>query len=226
MPFTIGSPNLPEYVKNKPEEIKKKWISIYNDIFDEEGEEVALITANRWLLRTLEKMDKFVRRTVEFEIVKTNNEFIQRTEDGDEYVTAVLASTSKHLDGKYEPYTVEELENWAEQINKNPIVGDFDHETMEKIQNNYVKDEIIELMLRTKQGVAKTVKAIVEGGKLFIRLLIDKRYRNRVLNSKGLSVEAVIRKDPNTNEVLENKILGFTFGEKKTVAIPDTGIIA
>jgi hypothetical protein len=226
MPYTLASPGLPEYIKNKPDSIKKEWIKLYNDVFETDGEEVALITANKWLLRQLEKMDKYVRRTVEFEIVKTDKEFIQRTAEGDEYVTAVLASTAEHVDGKYEPYTESELQSWAEQINENPIVGDFDHETMRQIQNTTVDDKTIELMLRTKQGIAKTVKAIVENGKLFVRLLIDKRYRNRVLNSKGLSVEAVLHRDPRTNEVLENKILGFTFGERQTVAIPDTGILA
>jgi hypothetical protein len=91
MPYkTIDSPNLPPYVKNKPEWVKQKWISIFNAVLETDGEEAAFVAANSWLKRELEKLDSFMKRSVLTFDVDTTDGFIKRSEDDEDYVTLVL----------------------------------------------------------------------------------------------------------------------------------------
>jgi hypothetical protein len=225
MPYSgIADEKLPSYIKNKSDVLKKKWITIFNAVYESSGEEAAFIAANSWLKRSIN--EKVVtartlssRERIIFKI--SDNQLLKRTDDGEEYLTAVLATTDEHLDGK--KFSSELLSRWATKINAGKtIVGDFDHELYDALMDNNVPDTAFEELLKTKKGVAKAIKANYEKGKLYVKLLIDKRYRTKILQSKGLSVEAMV--NPGDSKT-DGELLGFTFGINQQVAVPNTGIV-
>ena len=221
MAITISSPNIPAYVSNKPERIRKRWVEIYNAVVDSEGEEAAFIAANGWLKRELEKLAQFNKRsTLKFEA--SDAQFIKRTENGDEYVSFKLADTQ--LDSFGVKLSDDVLKNWADYINNNnPLVGDIDHEFYDQVLSGmYETDEIIE-KLRSKKGIAKGVQAVFEKGKLWVKALIDKRYRKVIERSKGVSLEALINRDENNN-VIGADLLGFTFAVQQDPVISGTEV--
>lgn len=219
MPFTVTSPNLPAYVENKPKHIIKRWVSIFNEVYDREGEEAAFIAANGWLKRELERMSKYHKRAVlKFETSET--QFIKRTADGDEYVSFKLADTQSDAFGV--ELTDDVLKQWADYINQgNPLVGDIDHEYYDQVLSGMLSDEETIDMIRNKKGIAKGVQAIFDKGKLWVKALIDKRYKKVIEKAKGVSLEALIQKNDD-NKVTGAELMGFTFGVNHDPVISGT----
>jgi len=225
MPYTIKSTNLPSYIKKLSLVNKKKWISIFNSVYKKDGEKQAFLVANTWLKKHVKKKQilartKQIRERISFE-VDTSSEFIKRTDDGDDYISFKLADNLKDDLGLQLPEFV--LRSWEKAINENPIVGDIDHEEYDKLLQAGYSDEQVKEMLRNKSGIAKTIKAIYKKGKLWIRAIIDKRYRNLIAKSKGVSMEAIVTRDADGN-VNGGDILGFTFGIKHTPVVHGTGV--
>jgi len=201
---------LPSYIKNKPEEIQKKWLSIYTRVEKELGKPEALIAANGWLKRELAKQKFLKRSVVNFEIDSSDGEFIKRSTEGDDYISLVLNTTSPHYDGRI--FTEDLLRGWADYINKNPIVGDIDHTQYDELLSGFNSDKKIIETLKNKKGIAKSLKAIFENGRLWVRAVIDKRYKKLIQNSKGVSAEAFITEtDDSDKKILKADLLGFTF---------------
>jgi len=216
---------VPSYVSNKPEALKKKWIKIFNDIKEEHGPQVALVVANNWLMRQPKREE--VSRT-EKQIIRipleldTTRELITRTDNGDEYVSFKLADVFKDAEGLALPAKV--LKKWAAMINAGEVfVGDIDHQHMNEMSKIPMSDEDFDYSIKHKQGIAKTVRAVFEKGKLWVRALIDKRYKKQIEKSKGVSMEAVILRDER-NQVVDASLLGFTFGIKDTPIIKGTEV--
>lgn len=211
--MSLGDPRVPEYVTKRGQETEKKWIAIWNAFYDIGGEADAWLGANTWLKKqivdivTLAATQK-VRERLTFTI--QDNQLVKRTDSGEEYITAVLADIDANLLG--EKHTPEVLKKWADQINASPIVGDIDHEEYDKILSAAVTDEDVKQLFKDKKGIAKTLKAMYKDGKLYIRAVIDKRYKDVVQKAKGLSLEAVVTRDTTTNTIIDGQILGFTFG--------------
>ena len=65
--------------------------------------------------------------------------------------------------------------------------------------------------MKNKNGIAKAFKAIVDKGKLFIRTTFDKRYRKRIMESKGVSIEGAFVRDKTTNKFIGGTVFGFSF---------------
>jgi len=216
---------IPKYVSKLTKPQQKKWGAIYGHVKSTYGKSQAIISANNWLKSQLKPVEiiargENVREVISFKIDTT--ELIKRSEDGEEYVTAVLTTTDKHKDGKQ--FTPEVLQSFANSINKNPMVSDTDHELYDTLLDSTVDTEGIMSMLKSKTGIAKTVKAIYENGKLFVRLLIDKRYRNKIQEAKGMSVEAIINKREG-GLISDAKLLGLTFNINSNPAVPNTGVL-
>jgi hypothetical protein len=218
---------IPSYVKKLSKESQEKWASVYNH-FAPRGDEVAFIAANSWLQKHmsthLAACSVKVRSVVHFDIDTTSPEFIKRTDSGEEYITAVLQDVYGDKDGVR--WTPEILQRFADQINNGPaLIGDIDHAEYDKILSAAMTDAEVETMFRQKKGIAKSVKAIFENGRLFIKALIDKRYK-KVLQEQanGLSLEAVVTKDED-GRVTDGKLLGWTFTVKEDAANPRTTII-
>lgn len=187
MPYTVDSTDLPSYVKGRPREIVTRWIEIFNSVYSEHGEELAFIVANKWLKKYYDE-HKYVKRCVIQFDVDTSQKFISRSDDGEDYVTLVLGSTEPHKDGLV--YSESLLKKWENDINTGnlSIGGDIDHELYDKLLDAGLSDERIRKELKSKPSIAKAFKAIYEKGKLFLRAMIDKRYRKIITESRGVSV--------------------------------------
>jgi hypothetical protein len=191
------------------------------------GGNEGLVAANTWYMGHIKQQEALARtRQVRDRItftIDTSEALISRTEDGEEYISAVLSDTGVDSCGTAMPEEV--LKRWAEQINRDTPVGDVDHEEYDKLIQAGYTNEQVKSKLKAKKGIAKAIKAIVDKGKLWVRLLIDKRYRNVVNKANGLSVEAIVTKDMDTNSIVDGDLLGFTFAVNHTAANPRAGLV-
>jgi len=134
-----------------------------------------------------------------FEFQKNGSEIIIQTDGAEEYVTAVLAS-NEHK------WTNEELDRFVSSVNKDKPMGDIDHQSLKKMIDDGLTNNQIKERIKNKKGIVTAVKALVEDGKMYLRLAIDKRYKNVLKRAKGLSVEAM----RSLGEVGSGEFLGFT----------------
>ena len=149
----------------------------------------------------------------ELRLQPNESELIINEVDGELVIDAVLASTYpfKNDKGEKRVWTEEALVEMANQINlegsTNPI---FTHEELGKA---FVKHggniEMVANELKKNRGLIKSIKAVVEKGKLWIRAMLDKRYRNHVKQFKGVSIEAF--STPVNSLLTKPKYLGFIF---------------
>ena len=227
MPYS--GPNdskLPSYVKKLSESNRSKWVSIFNRVHKDEGEKMAFVVANRWLKRNIKKKTatartSHTRERVFFE-VDTSKEFISRTENGEEYVSFKLADIMKDKLGVQLNENI--LNNWAEQINSgDAIIGDIDHENYNKLLQSNLSEEEIMRRLKEKPGIAKSLMAKVQDGVLWVKALIDKRYKRLIQKAKGVSMEALLERDEHDNLTNAN-LLGFTFGVKDDPVVNGTEV--
>lgn len=221
MPYTIN--NLPSYISNKSDSVKKKWMEIFNSVYKDEGEEKAFIIANTWLKKHLVKSEiqaKTVNaKKVEFiKFESSTTEFLSKSENGEDYIEFTL--TDIYKDSQGDSYPKELLQQWADYINSgNAIIGDIDHEEYDKLLSQNLSEEQIKSMLKAKPGIAKSVKAMFNNGVLKVRAAIDKRYKKLVSAARGVSLEALVTRD-SKNNIISGDLLGFTFGMNDTPANP------
>lgn len=214
--------SLPSYVKKAPEKLQRGWLQVFNTAFEKYGEKRAFVIANAWLKEKLSKKSFVKRSAVKFEMVNDKS-FIKRSSDGEDYITFVLNSVEQHVDGK--SFSEPMLKKWAEYINNNPdIVGDVDHLFYDKVLSSTLSDEQIRRVLKSKRGIAKTVKAVYEKGKLWVKAAIDKRYRKIIEKAKGVSAEALCTWD--NNIAVDGELLGFTFNVNTNPADSYAGVYA
>ncbi len=229
MVFTITDEHLPSYIVNKPLWMKQKWIGLFNDIFLEEGEEMAYIVANSWLKRELEKLARELVRTdntvlrIPLELQK-DRDVIVRSEGGMEVVSFKLADTLMDEFGvQLKP---EILKQWAARINSGEMfLGDIDHKTYNEAASAPLTDEQFDSIVKNKpNGIAKTIQAVFDKGRLWVKAVIDKRYKKLINKSKGVSMEAVVKRNPLTSEIVDADLLGFTFGVNDNPIIKGTEV--
>jgi hypothetical protein len=152
--------------------------------------------------------------SVNFQLEKQNNEIVIMTDQDEEYVSAILADTSIE-------WTEAELEAFAKSINEGTPVGDIDHEALKQMIRSGYTDAQIKGAVKSKRGIAKAVKALVQDGKLWVRLAIDKRYRNVIKKAEGLSIEALRTKGVSGS----GQFLGFTFAVNEAPYNPNAVIV-
>ncbi len=204
---------IPSYVAKQSNLLIRGWVSIYKHFFDSYGNDAAIIAANEWLKKFLQKQvilakSKKIRR-LEFSLEKGDDGFIKKSLDGDDYVSFMLADNLYDLQG--DAYNPKLLKKWADQINSGKmLVGDIDHKEYDYIMATTASAEEIAKKLKSKQGIAKAVKAIYEKGKLWIKAVIDKRYKNVINKSQGVSLEAYVS-DWDNNVATDGEIFGFSF---------------
>lgn len=216
--------NLPTYIQNRSKPVQDKWTSIYTNVKKESNETEALLVANTWLQNSVKEQalvartDKHIERVT---FVVDEKQFIKRTEDGDDYISFKLADVFKDKFGVELPETV--LQTWADKINTEPIVGDIDHEEYDKWLSQGLSDDEIKDRLRNKSGIAKTVKAVVDKGRLWVKAVVDKKYRHLLGKLKGVSLEALVMREDD-GSVSDGELLGFTFGVRHTPQIDGSEI--
>jgi hypothetical protein len=148
--------------------------------------------------------------TLRLDIQDHGGEILIRDDDGEYYFDAVLMGIDEHIDGKR--ISPELLQKWTDHINENGLVADVDHLQIKKlIERGYTPQKIKDYM-KSKPGIAKTVKAYFEDGVLRIRAWIDKRYQSIMKKVKGLSLESFVQYDDNDpNLAVDGDLFGFTF---------------
>jgi hypothetical protein len=229
MPYSVkDTKKLPSYVQKLSPEARAKWVAIFNAVFATEGESMAFAMANKWVKEHIKKKEtmartEHVRSIVEFE-VDMSQDLIQRTADGEEYISFKLADTFKDKFGVEVPPEV--LQRWADAINSGQaVLGDVDHEYMDKLQEAGYSIDQVKSALKSKPSIAKAVKAVYEKGRLWVRALIDKRYKKLIQESKGVSMEALVTRD-DSGRVTGGDLLGFTFAVKHNPVIQGTEVVA
>jgi SOS response regulatory protein OraA/RecX len=219
MPFNLESDNLPSYVKKQPLDIAKRWIDIFNQYFVSDDEATAWMMANTWLKRVIEfhknnPPEEEKKEDIDLEVMNLTfepegEELVVRADGDEEFIDFILADVAEDNYGT--SYDEEFLTNLAEQINRSGIVGDFNHEIQYRLKQMGIGISTIKERMKNKDGIAKAVKAIVDNGKLFIRTSFDKRYKNRILQSKGVSIEGAFVRDKKTNKFVGGTVFGFSF---------------
>lgn len=221
---------LPNYVKKMPKIVRVKWVAIFNETYKKDGESVAFRLANAWLKKHVSKKSSEVMASKaedSVEFFTLNFEFpeeqlVVKALGDEEVIEAILTDVGTDSDG--DSYDESFLYELAEQINKEGIIGDFDHEEMQRLRKIGFDKDSIKSAMKSKQGVAKAIKAAVRDGKLWVQAVIDKRYKKRILNSRGISLEGLFRKKAGTNVYEAGSIFGFTFTENMTARNPRAGI--
>lgn len=149
----------------------------------------------------------------QFDLVPSGSELIVNEENGDITIDAVLADNKEFTNpsGQKRFFSIEDLQSLANQINEegstNPLTG---HDEVYKLVMKYGYNyEAIKRELGKNRGFIKNIKAVVEKGKLWIRALLDKRYKNHIQKFKGVSLEAF--STPVGNRLTNPRHLGFIF---------------
>ena len=217
---------IPNYLSKVSPELQEGWKTVCSVSSQRFGDVEGQLMANAWLKKQLPQK-RMVKRSVINFTLDTSRGFIKRSRDGEDYITFVLNSTDPHRDGKM--FSESMLKKWAKTINENPEMvggGDIDHILYDKLLDSSISDSAARDVLRSKKGIAKMVRAIYDNGKLFVRAIIDKRYRRLVEQSKGVSAEAFCEWDDSEKIALDGDLLGFTFNVNTTPADYNAGVIA
>lgn len=229
MPYTgKDDSKLPSYVKKLGDDSRSKWVAIFNRVAANEGEEMAFIVANNWIKKHVKKQSvtgntvkAVVIEKVSFDL--SGEQLVKLSSAGEEYVDFVLADTGRILNGDQYPESL--LQKWLTQINNGIFIGDIDHEEYDRILSQAsTVEQAAELIKNTKKGIAKSLKAIYDKGKLWVRAIIDKRYKKHIEQAQGVSLEAIVTKDAYGN-VIDGDLLGFTFAIKDSPINPRAVIV-
>jgi len=217
----MNKQNLPTYLKNRDQSTQDKYVAMYNVLSKTDGPEVATIATNTWLMKQ-PKPRQFITETVNFELDKSQG-FIMRSEDGQDYMTFKLKSL-EDKDGT--KWSEKVLLKWAEMINAGTeVAGDVDHELGRKLFSSGVSESSMRTILKNKGSIAKGIKALVKDGILYLRTIIDKRYRKVIEKAKGVSIEAFVNKRAADDTILDADLVGFTFNVNTTPADPLAGAV-
>ncbi len=220
MPYiNINDPKLPSYIKKLPSNVRKKWVVVFNSVFSKEGEKTAFIIANGMLDKWLVKRSKHVKKQKKLLFEKAKRSLVKRS-DGFYTIDFVLTDILRDSTGLRMSLPL--LEKWAEQLNSTiQIFGDTDHEEFDIVADSDLSsDEAIRVLRNSKKGFAKSIKAFIEKGKLWIRALVDPRARDIVNKAKGISLEADLEIDVRTNTAVDGELGGFTFATKSNPINP------
>lgn len=136
---------------------------------------------------------------------------IRNSDNGELEMDIVLANTSpRKSDGNY--FTEEELQIMAEQINSyGSTLPDVDHAVMQKLLAQYGNNKVAILnAVKKEKGIFKKIQALVREGKLWVRAIFDKRYKNHVQKYNKVSIEAFATPD-NSGRLRNPTYVGFTF---------------
>jgi len=216
---------IPEYISNKDKELQQKWLTL----------DLALgrSSANQWLESHIQSVN-LIAQTKETECLErlvfipvvNDQELIVQTDGDEEYVDFVLAdSLVPSNDGKEWDSSL--LQRWIADINNGlQVKGDIDHEEYDRfLKSGLPVEQVAEMIKHAKKGIAKTVKAFFDKGKMYVRAIIDKRYRKIIEKANGVSLEALATKNKATGKYDQGNLLGFTFAIKHQRQHPNAVIL-
>lgn len=221
MPFKNIS-QLPESIKKLPHKAQLIFLNVFNRSFAKNGEDLAMKIAWTAVKGKFKRIDnQWVAKGLglelyEFTLETNDDSFVQCGEDGEFFVEAIL--TDNQFDTEGRRFTSSALKSYADQINEFGIPGNITHEDWDEFKLKYSHlspEEFVKKARSERKGILKTVKAVYEKGKLWIKALIDKRYVNHVRRFKTLSIEALIPKKFRTNNSYTGgHVLGFALDNR------------
>jgi cation transport regulator ChaB len=213
---------MPLEIKNiLPDSGKAVFSEVYNNSYNKHKSEAqAFATAWSVVKQRFRKVDgKFVANSNDFvlpelfsfELTEPSTKIVMNADTEEIHMEAVLATEEPNKSGKF--FTVEELEQLANQINaEGSTLPDVDHEVLQGLVNKYGNNiDLIKKELQQRKGIMKSIRAVVDKGKLWIQAVLDKRYKNHIDKFKGLSIEAVADSTPGPGRLKNPTYFGFTF---------------
>lgn len=226
-------PELPNYVKLMPFQIKAAWISAFNIAADLYGFDRAVQVADSYALEKIKELkekppepDPVKEALIEealvfsqskegefksFKLDPAKEQMISYSENGEIVIEAVLADTNFSSDGL--AMTEDALISMAEQINNNGLaLPDIEHKDYNEVLNESETYDEFKTELRKRKGLLTKVKAFYNQGKLMIKAWLDKRYKKHTSAYKNLSIEARAKFDPkDPTRIIDAEPLSFTF---------------
>jgi len=121
-----------------------------------------------------------------------DKQIVVNSEDGSVNIQAVLATTEpRKSDGSFFP--LNELRAMANQINTRGLAMpavDSHKDFKEAMVQNGFNFKAVRKSMKKKRGILNSIKAYVEGGKLWVDMVLDEAYSRVKDEFKNLSVEA------------------------------------
>ncbi len=151
---------------------------------------------------------------------------------GDEITfEGILADTSVFLQDAFitRKFSEEALKDLELQINTHgSSMPDVDHEHLNTLVNQFGDNyEMIMNAMPKQKGLIKSIKAVYKEGKLWIKGVLDSRYKKIMKNVKGMSIEALTEGLYSDNKTIKSaKYLGFTFAINHTPKISGAQVTA
>jgi cation transport regulator ChaB len=209
---------LPSGIQRLPQKAQSIYRESYNTMYSKHKDEsVSSKIAWNVVKQHFKKVDDhwvgkgMSAETYTFNIDTKDDLFIQKADDGNFYIEGTLSDIFPDSDGW--SFTEEALIDFANQINNLPIFGGITHQEWQELKMKYShlpEEEFIEKARNERKGILKTVKAIYEKGKLWIKAIVDKRYVNQIRKFNKMSLEAYVPKQmKEAGKYLGGKILGF-----------------
>ena len=222
MPYT-NNEELPSALKKLPSKAQSLYRQVFNEMYAKHKDDSKASTI-AWTVvkKQFKQVDgKWVakgmsRELYTFNIDTKDDIFIQKADDGEFYIEGILSDIYPDSEGW--SFTEETLKDFANQINEISICGGITHQEWKELQMKYShlsEEEFIQKARTERKGILKTVKAVYENGKLWIKAIVDKRYANQVKKFNKISLEAIIPKQfQQAGKYLGGKILGFALDNR------------
>lgn len=216
--------NLPIEMRKLPYKAQETYLEVANNSY-ERTKDPTLSSNVAWELikSKFRKVNgKYVAKAFMPDIytfdLEMKDDFIMKSEDGNYYMEGVLADI--YTDSQGWKFSEEGLKDFAEQINSGQIIGGITHKEYQDLLMKYShlpNEEFIAKALSERKGILKTVKAIYEKGKLWIKAIIDKRYLKQIKKFKRMSIEAFVphKYQDKINKVYKKgRVLGFALDNR------------
>ena len=217
MPYESND-DLPDSIKRLPSKAQTMFRKAFNRVLEKgSSEEYAFKVAWSMVKKHFKKTEHgwvahgLGYEVYSFDMQNTGDVFVQHGEDGNYYLEGVLADTLPVSDGW--AFTEGALAEFARQINEEGVFGGLTHEEYQDLLMKYSHlppQEFVKHARTERKGIFKTLKAVFENGKLWIKALIDKRYVRHAKRFTKMSIEAWIPKNlQREGKYYGGKILGF-----------------
>ena len=203
---------IPDYIRTLPQPLIDGWMEVYKRVIKDEGVYMAVIIANNWIQNN---SIKYYSNKITLTFQTEGPRLVMKSIGGDNYVDFVL--TDDGYDRQGQKISPNLMKKWVDQINTGglKIKGDFDHEMYDELlAKGLSADKVLESLKTLKNGVAESVKAIYDKGKMWLRALINPDYEDSIYESYGVSLEAELVIDDTTNTAVDGRLGGFTFARK------------
>lgn len=223
---------MPKSVQKLPVAAQKVYAETFNHLYKGKGSKAKahLIAFEVIKKRLKHSKGKYVALTegieyYTFDLQSTESKLVINA-TGDEVVfEGILATTDvfQQSANTVRKFSEQALQDLAEQINKfGSTHPDIDHETMDSLVKQYGDNyEMIMNAMPKSKGLIKSIKAVYENGKLWIKGILDSRYKKTMKNIRGMSIEALSESvDTSSSVINKAKYLGFTFAVNKNPKIP------